>query len=163
MKQLFLIPTKAKLFHGGEFALGKRKRLRTLSSKRPIHCVLKSKRRVLYARKSWIEREARRLAKKFGVKAYSIAVNFDHIHFALKIPNRQAYNAFVRAFAGILAAKFGKGLWALLPFTRVCAWGRAFEKLLDYIRKNREEAAGEKPYEPRINWYAREKKKAHGS
>lgn len=163
MKQLSLISTETKLFHGGELAKGKRKALRPLHSKRPLHCVLKTKRSILFRNRSWSEREARRVVKKFGLRAYGLAVNHDHIHFVLKIPSRRAYNAFVRALCGILALKFGKGLWALAPFTRIGAWGKDFRELLEYLRKNREEAAGTRAYEPRTDWYAREKKKLRGT
>lgn len=159
MRQLSLI-TPSPLFHGGELAHGKRKSRRPLCTKRAVHLILKSRSANLYAKRIKIEQEARRLCAKFKIKAYSLAVNRDHIHFVLKFPGRESYKAFLRAFTGLLARQLGKGLWVLLPFTRVLAWGKDFRSVLAYLRKNREEAAGLIPYEPRKNWYRRHKKLA---
>lgn len=152
---LFKVP---ELKHGGELARGKRKNRRPLCPKRPLHLVLKARSSNLYNNSSWIEKDARRLALKFHLTVYSLAVNFDHIHFALRIPGRRQYAAFLRSFTGLLARKLGAGLWKLLPFTRVLAWGKDFRQVLAYLRKNREEAAGERPYEKRIDRDARSKK-----
>jgi REP element-mobilizing transposase RayT len=156
MKQQSFFP-KPPLFHGGELGQGKRKTRRPLCSKRPVHIVLKAKSQNLYANKAWIESKTRCLAERFHVKIYSLAVNFDHVHLVLKLPNRRAYAAFMRALTGLLARKIGTGLWKLLPFTRVLAWGRDFRQALHYLRKNREEAAGARLYEKRKNWYGRHK------
>lgn len=96
-----------------------------------------------------------RFAGKFRVKAYGVAVNHDHVHFVLKVPGRAEYIAFLRALTGAIARKFGKGLWSLLPFTRVVAWGRDFRGVLSYLKKNREEASGARPYEPRVRRYGK--------
>jgi REP element-mobilizing transposase RayT len=141
------------LFHGGEINQGKRKMRRPLCSKRPLHCVLKARNRNLYAHRAWIEAKARALAHKFQLKVYSLAVNFDHVHLVLKFPSRREYAAFVRSFTGLLARKVGAGLWMLSPFSRVLAWGKDFRQTLAYLRKNREEAAGERPYQERKDWY----------
>lgn len=96
----------------------------------------------LFSNAAWIEIKARRLAQKFNLKIYALAVNFDHIHLALKIPQRREYTAFIRAFTSLLARKIGAGLWMLLPFTRVVAWGKDFRQVLSYLKKNREEVGG---------------------
>lgn len=158
MRQIPLFKNETSLTHGGEFRRGKRKTRRPLSSKRPLHCVLKSKLNVLFANKEWIERNARRLSDKFCITAYAIAVNHDHIHLVLRIPGRREYKAFLRSLTSLLARKFGKGLFSLLPFTRVAAWGRDFRSLLDYLRKNREEAEGIRPYEERKHHHRTRKK-----
>jgi REP element-mobilizing transposase RayT len=149
--------SSAPLFHGGEINRGKRKTRRPLCSKRPLHGVLKAKNHNLYTHKSWIESKARALAQKLHLEVYGLAVNFDHVHLVLKLPNRRAYAAFIRALTGLLARKIGVGLWKLLPFTRVLAWGKDFRQALDYLKKNREEAEGSRPYEERKDWYRRYK------
>ncbi len=157
MHQHSLFPGQFHAFHGGELARGKRKGLRPLARRRPIHLTLKAKRQI-YAERRWIEGEVTRLAKRFHLKTYGIAVAGNHIHFAIEIPGRREYSAFIRALTAQIAKKLGKGLWSLTPFTRVANWGRDFKRLLDYIRKNREEASGERAYVPRKDWYRRFRK-----
>lgn len=154
MKQLSLLKATP-TFHGGLLTQGRRKGLRPLSSKQPLHLVLKARKALLYKNRAHIEKEIRRLGDRFQIKAYSIAVNFDHLHAVLKIPHRRNYTAFIRALTGLLARSLGKGIWALPPFSRVMSWGKDFQQALSYLRKNRLEAGGEKPYEPRTDWYRR--------
>lgn len=161
MRQTSFFPSPI-LVHGGELRAKKRKTMRPLCSERPLHCVLKSSQQILFPNSAKIERVARCLAKKFEVKVYGLAVNYDHVHLVLKFPHRRHYIAFVREFTGALARMFGAGLWILTPFTRVLAWGRDFRYVLRYLGKNREEAAGTRAYESRKNWYARAKKKPQG-
>lgn len=143
------------LFHGGELALQKRKALRPLDSKRALGLTLKAGRHDLLAREGWIENEARKWAGRFHLKAYEVAVNHDHIHLVLRLPSRRCYHAFIRAFTAALTRVFGKGLWLLLPFSRIVAWGRDFRTACAYARKNRAEAHGERPYEKRRDGYKR--------
>ena len=159
MKQQKLFEDEALLFHGGELARKKRKTLRPLDSKRALGCTLKAGRHDLLTREGWIEHEARKWARRFHVRAYEIAVNHDHIHLVLRIPSRRCYCAFIRALTAALARAFGKGLFVLLPFTRIVAWGRDFRTACAYARKNRAEAHGERPYEKRKDWYKRWRKK----
>lgn len=145
---------KPQLFHGGELAVGKRKSARPLARKRAVHFVLKSG-RGLYKHADFIEALVRRQGRKFTVRIYSVAVAHDHVHFVALLPTRELYAGFIRAITGLLARKLGKGLWKFTPFTRILAWGRDFARVLDYLRKNREEAAGQRAYEPRGDWYRR--------
>ncbi len=39
----------------------------------------------------------------------------DHFHFCIKITNRALYRGFIRALAGVISQKLGKGIWALMP------------------------------------------------
>lgn len=84
-----------------------------------------------------------------------MAVAEDHVHLVIKIGGREEYKAFIRSLTGLLARKLGKGLFALLPFTRIANWGKDFAYLKKYLRKNREEASGARAYEPRRDWYKR--------
>ncbi len=144
------------IFHGGELAIGKRKSARPLVRKRPIHCVLKSGRNV-YKHSAFIEALIRLQGARFSLCVYSVAVAHDHVHFVAMIPSREHYAGFIRAVCGLLARKLGKGLWKFIPFTRIVAWGRDFASVLEYLRKNRAEAAGELAYEPRREWYKKRK------
>jgi REP element-mobilizing transposase RayT len=154
MRQASLFPSQPRLFHGGELARRKRKTLRPLSRRHPIHLVLKA-RHSLREQGPLVTKETRKLAEKFGLRIYSFALASDHLHLVVKIPGRCEYLAFIRSLSGLLARKLGKGLWALLPFSRVATWGRDFARLIAYLKKNREEASGERSYEPRKDWYRR--------
>lgn len=153
MRQQSLFP-HTPLFHGGELSLKKRKSLRPLARGRPIHLVLKS-RQALKKHKHPINQEIHRLGDRFQIRIDDIAVAHDHIHLVIFIPSRKDYVRFIRSLTGLLARRLGKGLWSLLPFTRVGAWGRAYEELKNYLKKNREEAEGIRPYETRKDWYKR--------
>ncbi len=151
MRQTSLFPTPPK-FHGGQLARGKRKTRRPLSTKSPLHLVLKSKQN-LFRHRALIEAQVKCQSENAKVRLYDLAVAVDHVHLALLIPGRREYRAFVRALTGILARKLGAKLWALLPFTRLANWGKDYERLKKYFRQNREEASGERAYRPRKDWY----------
>jgi hypothetical protein len=153
MAQLSFFP-KEPDFHGGGLARkGRRKKARPLNEKRPLHLVLKAKYKIFYPLREKLYAEIREKAKHFGLTAYGLAVNLDHLHFILRIPSRRLYRAFIRAFAGVVARRYGAKLWKLLPFTRVMHWGDDFEQGLAYLKHNREEASGASPYKPRKDWY----------
>lgn len=148
MKQISFIP-KARLECGGSLSLGRRHERRTLTSQKPLHLVLKSKKRTLFKHRDFIAKTLKRQAKLAGVRLYKHSVQFDHIHLAIKIPDRQAYKKFIRAVTGLLARKLGQGLWRLRPYTRISEWGRAYKKLLKYIELNELEVWGLVPYQQR--------------
>lgn len=75
------------------------------------------------------------------------------VHLIIQIPGRKEYVAFIRSLTGLVARKLGKGLWKLLPFTRIANWGRDFRNLVNYLRKNLEEWLGFRVYEPRKDYY----------
>jgi uncharacterized protein YwbE len=56
MQQLSLFKTKPQLFHGGALT-GRRKTRRPLCAKRPIHIVLKSRKRNLFSQKIFLEKK----------------------------------------------------------------------------------------------------------
>jgi REP element-mobilizing transposase RayT len=125
---------------------------------RPIHLVLKATKPVLFRNRRLVESLTRRLATRFGIRTYGVAIPDDHVHLALLLPSREAYRKFVRSLCGLLARHFGKGLWKCLPFTRVLSWGKDFRNVLAYLKKNCEEALGLREYEPRKDWYRKFKK-----
>ena len=146
---------KKKLFHGGEFSLGRRKTARVLCSKRSIHLVLKSKKPVLRANKSKIESATERYCKRFGVKCYQKSIQRDHCHMLIRIPSRQAYGKFIRALTSYLARHLGRGMWSVLPFSRVVSWGKSYNTVKEYIQMNEREILGLQPYKKRKDLYAR--------
>lgn len=152
-KQLTLIPNKLRLYHGGRLARGKRKRRRTLCSKRPIHLVLKSNQKILFKNKNVILQLTKKYSERFGVKIYQSSVQKNHIHYILKMLNRQIYIKFIRSLTSQLAKQLGKGLWSLLPFTRITEWGKPFRALIDYVQMNEREVLGLQEYRPRKDYY----------
>lgn len=148
MKQLSLIPAQQPV-HGGDLNQGTRKTLRPLARRRPIHLILKSKVAFEKSNGVLVLAEAKRFSEKFGLKLIDHAFGEDHLHLVLTIPSRRDYNSFIRSLSGLLARKYGKGIWSSLPYTRVAHWGKDFRGLLKYLELNRLEASGDMPYSQR--------------
>lgn len=139
-QQLLLFQDKTNLTHGGSKAKGKRKCARPLSTKHPIHLVLKSFDSYRLLRNTQVvEQTIGKYAKKFGVTVYEIAVHADHIHLSFKTPSRLLYQRWIRAVTSVLALRIAKLKWSLPPFTRIGTWGRDFKRLTKYIRLNKTE------------------------
>lgn len=144
--------------HGGDLDPGRRKVRRPLSSRKPVHLMLKAKQPWKNGRS--VMHETRRLTERFKIRVLDLALASDHVHLAIQIPCRRDYVSFIRALTGILARKFGKGLWKALPFTRVAEWGRAYRELQKYFERNRLEFMGWIPYEARRDWYRKRRRRA---
>jgi REP element-mobilizing transposase RayT len=127
---------------------GKRKKKRNLPKRKPIHLILKS-RYILLTHKGWIKECINKYGKRFFIKVHNLAICRDHLHFAIEIPNPHEYNKFIRTLTGVIARKMGKGIWSLLPLTKVFDWGPGFKSLMAYITQNQEEADGKRAYRPR--------------
>ena len=156
MKQLSLIPKKEKDFHGGQLNQKKRKVRRPLSRKKSIHLVLKCHKKLsLFENKKLLQVLIKKYGQRFCLKVYEISIQHDHIHFLVRIPNRENYIKFIRSLTGQMAKKLGKGLFKFLPFTRIVDWGAAYRKVQAYLQKNEDEIYGRRPYEPRKNYYGK--------
>lgn len=141
-QQLNIFKHKVELTHGGSKAGGKRKVLRPLSSKHPIHLVLKAKDPFsLLRRTQMIEQTIRKYSNRFGITIYEIAVQADHIHLSFKAPSRELYRRWIRAITSVLTLKIKKLKWLLPPFTRIGTWGRDFIRLANYIQRNKTEGS----------------------
>ena len=130
-----------------------RKGMRPLCNKRGVHLILKT-RRNLFKESQTVLTTVSPMANKFGVKIYNLAIAFDHAHFLLKFPSRDAYRKFIRAITGLLAKKLGAKLFTQAPFTRLFTWQSEYWILKRYMEQNREETLGHRPY--------RERKRARG-
>jgi REP element-mobilizing transposase RayT len=155
------IPSDTRLEHGGEVRQGRRKLARPMSTRRPLHVVLRSTR----AQGAWSLRrsEARlreamkALARRTSVRVYDYANVSNHLHLLVRAKHRSAFQAFLRAFAGIAArlvtgARRGRPVgrfWDLLAYSRILTWGRQFRRVQEYIVQNELEALGVIPYQPR--------------
>jgi len=135
---------------GGSLLKGKRKTARPLSTKHPIHLVLKSTHaRPFPPTSRKLEKIFRAQASHYGIKIYDLALNWSHIHALITIPSRQAYLAFIRTLTAAIVRALAnltgqslKGLFDLRPFTRILSWGREFKSVLDYLELNQMEALG---------------------
>lgn len=137
---------------GGSLLLGKRKSRRPLSTKHPIHLVLKSSGSSHFNpgnRK--IELLIKNQAKKYGIQIYDIALSWSHIHMLLKLPSREAYMSFIRTVTALLVGmiaknkhftsrKLDKKTFDLRPFTKILTWGKQFKRVLEYHILNTLEA-----------------------
>ncbi|HAG92381.1 MAG TPA: hypothetical protein DCL41_10935 [Bdellovibrionales bacterium] len=147
IKQLDLIP-KPNLECGGSLE-NSRKQKRTLSSKKPMHLVLKANKITLFRNRDFIQRTLHKQSQKFGHRILTWSVQRNHIHLLIRIWDRNSYIKFIRALTGLIARKLGRGLWKFRPFTRVLSWGREIWNVNNYIFKNEMEVFGFWEYQPR--------------
>ena len=170
LPQLSLFTETTKKFFGGLLLQGKRKTRRPLTTKNPIHFVFKASLatgaksfrhpRNLRPLRLLIEADCRR----FGVRLYRLAINFDHIHLILLIPKRQIYRRFISSLTSKISFKVGHGkkgdkagrrFFVARPFSRILEWGRDYGHVCDYLEKNILEALGFIPYSRRKSSYAK--------
>lgn len=147
--------SKQNLFHGGQLSVGRRKIARVLCSKRALHLVLKTSISNLREHKKLVEKATDRYSRSYGIKIYQQSIQRDHIHYILRVHDRDSYIKFIRALTSLLARHIGRGLWKYIPFTRVVSWGRAFEKVKAYVIMNEREILGLHPYRQRKQLYAK--------
>ena len=150
-KQLSLFKDKIKPYFGGSMLKGNAKVRRPLTSKQAIHLVLKSelaKGEKSFLRKSnskKIDRVIREQADRWGIKLYHLINVGNHIHLVIKIGDIHYFRPFICAITGVIArhitgaekgaAKLIK-FWQARPFTRLIAWGKDFDHISWYLKKN---------------------------
>ena len=150
-KTLFKLKDYSSEFGGSLFELKKRKGSRPLSTRNAHHFVLRanvSNSGSLLNHRRLIDRTFSTFAEKFGVKIDRYAIVSNHIHLVAQFSSRECYIKFIRAFSGRLALKC-KIKWAGRPWSRILAWGRAFQVAIQYVIQNHEEAIGVRLYKPR--------------
>jgi REP element-mobilizing transposase RayT len=138
---------------GGSLLVGKRKSKRPLSTKNPIHLILKSNHKGVFAPGNIsLEKLIFSQIKKFNIRIYQHAINWSHIHLVIKLHNQQDYKKFIRSITSIMAQKIRAKLqktdkayekvFELRPFTRVLKWGRDFKITMSYQILNQLESLG---------------------
>ena len=139
-QQLLLFKDKIELSFGGSKLKGVRKSARPLSTKRPVHLVLKATNAFFLLRQmKCVEQVLGKYGKRFGVQIYELGVQADHLHICLRISNRDGYRKWIRAVASVLVVQISGLKWHLRPFTRIGSWGQDFKRVGNYIKKNRTE------------------------
>jgi REP element-mobilizing transposase RayT len=143
----------ARTEHGGTVRRHRRKLERPVSTRRPMHIVLSSRR----ARGAWDLREhdravrkaLRDMARQFSVRVYEFANVGAHLHMLVRARRRDAFQNFLRSFAGIVARKVTGArrgrpsgrFFAGLAWSRVVSWGRDCLGVRHYIFRNEIEAS----------------------
>jgi len=158
MRQLgFSFQNNYKKEFGGSLLQGKRKSARPLSTKKPIHLILKcTGKRIFSPTDRKLEKLIHNQANKYGIKVYEVALNWTHVHLLIKLPSRDAYVAFIRTITslivsfvskaqGIVSKTKGsalKSIFDLRPYTKILSWGKQFQRVVEYIELNTSEALG---------------------
>jgi REP element-mobilizing transposase RayT len=137
---------KPRLSFGGSLlkATTNPKRARPLSSKLPIHLVLRSTRSWMRSPRHFkaVNDTVHRVARRRGLRVYQYANVGNHLHLLIKISHRGRWAAFIRELTGRVATLAGRGqVWVGRPFTRVVnGWRKAFRSVREYVRLNGWEA-----------------------
>lgn len=140
--QLDLIPRKwfESTTFGGEKNSGKRKAVRPFSLTKNTHLILKASKSILLSKKLLIQKQIQRFSGKHQIQIKDMVIHHNHIHFHIKISNRDNYRRFVRALTSKISDLFKfKNLWLQLPFTRILNSKREYVNLIAYFHKNRVE------------------------
>lgn len=149
---------------GGELLTGKRKEKRPLSDKKPMHLILRSDTvKVFKPTNKQLRNFIYKIADKYGIKIYELALNHNHIHFVMKLKNKARYNSFIRELTSKIAltvrrffkyisasqskqnAEDSSDLKSILshrPFSRILDWGRDFQNCIGYVLLNIDESLG---------------------
>jgi len=154
-QQLSFLPKQSMEF-GGSLLKGKRKSKRPLTKKNPIHFVLKSekaKRNLSFVNhKSSLEKIIARVCKDHHIKLYEMAINFDHIHLVVRLPNVSAYAGWIKALSSLIVQTIARrtkrvltNFFTLRPYSRIITWGRQFKRVLEYQVLNQMEIFGLRP------------------
>jgi hypothetical protein len=127
--------------HGGIARTGHRKTSRPIEPTLPLYVVLRSSR----ARGKWslarppiktvVKDTLRELSQRHGIKVFAFSNGGDEVHLLLRAESRESFQAFLRAFAGLIArqvtgARKGKPsgrFWDALTYSRVLKWGEEFD------------------------------------
>lgn len=144
-------------FGGGLLKNSHAKTARPLSSKLPIHVVLRSVRcgddySMKHPRSfDKVNSCVRLTARKHGVRIYEYANVGNHLHLLLKLRSVHGWKAFIRELTSRISQlvqnrrphqKHFK-FWAQRPFTRIVrGWKRAYREAKDYVLLNELEGAG---------------------
>jgi len=151
MRQLgFIFQNDYKKEFGGSLLCGKRKSARPLSTKKPIHLILKcSGKSVFNPTNRKLEKLIRHQASKYGIKIYEVALNWTHVHLLIKLPSREAYVAFIRTITSLIVSFVSKSkdmnlksIFDLRPYTKILSWGKQFKAVIAYVELNTLEALG---------------------
>jgi REP element-mobilizing transposase RayT len=141
--------------HGGDVRHRRRKLERPVSTRRAMHVTLHSERAIgewsLLRHTREVREALRDCGRRTGVRIYDFANVGSHLHLLVRARRRDAFQAFLRSFAGIVARRVtgarkgrpiqGGHFWRALAWSRVVTWGRDYATVRHYIFRNRIEAS----------------------
>lgn len=152
----FAQPNKLKSNFGSSTMKSNPKTARPISTKDLMHVVLKSELatgpRSLLRFERNILALVRELALKLNVRVMDAVVMSNHLHLALRVYRRRAFQDFLRALSGLIARlvlgaersrRSDVGFFKGRPFSRIVASGKkSFQIITDYFKLNRLEKQG---------------------
>lgn len=148
-RQLSLFNDKRQAAFGGGRLKSHPKQARPLSTKAPIHLVLRSENARGARSFLRVPKDARRIFErtcaKRGIKIYKYANVGNHFHVVLRLTKLFQWKPFIRELTSRLAALVeGQArFWTGRPFTRIVhGWGKNFRTVISYVVLNQMEAAG---------------------
>ncbi|OFZ30421.1 MAG: hypothetical protein A2622_08415 [Bdellovibrionales bacterium RIFCSPHIGHO2_01_FULL_40_29] len=132
------------------------RRMRSLSTKEPLHLVFKVNRQTLKRglrsprNFALITTIITRYAKHFSIRLEQVSIQNDHLHCLIRASHRHLFQNFFRVVAGQIAQRIemvtdtpnSKKLWKYRPFSRVVRGYNALKIVRDYIQLNELEALG---------------------
>jgi REP element-mobilizing transposase RayT len=147
--------------HGGKYFRTRkgRSRPRPLSTQASMHLVLRSTKATgLWSflhknNQAKVRAILQKFSQKYAVKILSFANVGNHLHLQIKIANRFAYKAFIRATTSAIAMSVtgwsrwtktidGERFWTERPFTQIVTSFKYSLNLRDYIEINKIEGFG---------------------
>ena len=156
---------KRQRFFGGNLLRSHPKEARPLSTKEAVHIVLKSEWAIgpasLLRHADFVDQTIRYWAKKCGVEVYQLVNVGNHLHLVVRLTKLSLYKKFIRTITALIARHVGQRrrgparssitdeanqpeshfqFWLARPYTRIIAWGKDWENILKYMRKNRLDA-----------------------
>lgn len=137
--------------YGGTLLAGKRKSKRPLSTKKPIHIVIRSNHKSIFNPSNQsLDQLIRTQTEKFHIRLYDFALNWSHIHLLIRIKDQQNYVRFIRSLTAILSLRVRQyqktqtsiKTFTLRPYSRIIEWGKDFKGVQNYQALNQLEARG---------------------
>ena len=135
-----------KQYFGGSHLKRKRKSQRPLDFKKCTHLVLRLKEQLpslFDSRDQELRKLFTEIAEKHEIRVYQTVMNHTHVHASLLIPNRKAYVRFIRELCSALVSYWSdligiklRRVFESRPFSRIVAWGRSYQILNQYLKKN---------------------------
>ncbi len=146
LKKAYDIHLCMKPYFGGSHLKRKRKSQRPLDFEKCTHLVLRLKEHLpslFDPRDQDLRKLFTEIAEKHEIRVYQTVMNHTHVHASLLIPNRKAYVRFVRELCSRLVSYWSdligiklRRVFESRPFSRIVAWGRSYQILNQYLKKN---------------------------
>jgi REP element-mobilizing transposase RayT len=162
-KQFSFFKSQSK-FHGGSLLHGRRRSLRPLSTKDPIHIVMRSSWAygsnsfILDKNRKVIYRLIGKISKCYFIKVYRLAVVSNHLHLIIRISKRRNYHTFIRVLSSQIASQVIRSTSFLVfketlnPVRGCRTADRQFEKALSEIQDLGQAFWQFRPFSRVISW-----------